>query len=408
MLYFFILGRQPILSLAEIFSTFREEANLIDYFDNFAIFAFKKELNPVEILDDLGGSIKFGQIIKEDIKNIKEIIFNSLFRQNKENKIFFGISVYGKSEVNPFVLGLEIKKKIKENNRSCRFVTSREKVLSSVVVKKNKLLSPFGAEFVILGSEKRQYLGKTLAVQEFEEYGIRDYLKPARSMVKGMLPPKLAKIMVNLARIPKDGTILDPFCGTGTVLCEAMLLGYKNLIGTDNDEQSLKATEKNIGWLRKNFHLFKTNALKAQIQLFKQDARTISKIIKPKSIDAIITEPYLGPPLKGKESPQEIKGIILTLENLYLESLREFKRVLKSDGTIVFAIPIFQIKKHLINLDLKEKIKEIGFQIINPLPEEVQRKSKDGQGPNGGFIYSRPDQWVWREILILKSAANRY
>ena len=187
-----------------------------------------------------------------------------------------------------------------------------------------------------------------------------------------------------------------------------MLLGYKNLIGTDNDEQALKATEKNIGWLRKNFHLFKTNVLKAQFQLFKQDARTISKIIKPKSIDAIITEPYLGPPLKGKESPQEIKGIILTLENLYLESLREFKRVLKSDGTIVFVIPIFQIKKHLINLDLKEKIKEIGFQIINPLPEEVQRKSKDGQGPNCGFIYSRPDQWVWREILILKSAASRY
>ena len=59
--------------------------------------------------------------------------------------------------------------------------------------------------------------------------------KPYRDMRRGMLPPKLARSLVNLAigaKSPSDMTILDPFCGTGTVLMEAMLLGT-HVVGTD-------------------------------------------------------------------------------------------------------------------------------------------------------------------------------
>ena len=39
------------------------------------------------------------------------------------------------------------------------------------------------------------------------------------------LHPKLARALVNLARIPSGGIVLDPFCGTGGVVLEAARLG---------------------------------------------------------------------------------------------------------------------------------------------------------------------------------------
>lgn len=46
------------------------------------------------------------------------------------------------------------------------------------------------------------------------------------------LHPKLARCMVNLARAAPGSVVMDPFCGTGSILIEAGLIGYR-VLGAD-------------------------------------------------------------------------------------------------------------------------------------------------------------------------------
>jgi len=46
------------------------------------------------------------------------------------------------------------------------------------------------------------------------------------------LHPKFARALVNLARVPTAGVVLDPFCGTGGILLEASAMGLRG-VGSD-------------------------------------------------------------------------------------------------------------------------------------------------------------------------------
>jgi len=59
------------------------------------------------------------------------------------------------------------------------------------------------------------------------------------------LPPVFARTLVNLCRVHAGGIILDPFCGTGGVIIEASMLGYRT-IGSDRDMEMLKGTRINL------------------------------------------------------------------------------------------------------------------------------------------------------------------
>ena len=71
----------------------------------------------------------------------------------------------------------------------------------------------------------------------------------ARNMIVGMLPPKLAQMMINLSRetgiLPTK--IYDPCCGLGTVLIEAINMGITDVYGSDLSAKMCSCTEENIG-----------------------------------------------------------------------------------------------------------------------------------------------------------------
>jgi tRNA G10 N-methylase Trm11 len=263
-------------------------------------------------------------------------------------------------------------------------------------VKKNKLLTEAGAELVFLIGKEKTYLGKTLAVQEFEDLSFRDYGRPARSMRVGLMPPKLAKTMINLARTDKHATVLDPFCGFATILEEALLWGFENLIGSDINAETLAGAKENLEWLAKNYQLPAVN-----YQLLEHDVRRLSEKISPHSIDAIVTEPYLGPPLQRNESPEKIKEIIKELSDLYLVAFREFKKILKPDGRIIILFPVFHTEKQNFFLPILEEIKKTGFSIADPLPKDFKKYPFLEITPRNSILYFRPDQLVWREILTV-------
>lgn len=405
MKYFFILGRNPTLSSAELAAVLGGQAKFLCLTNEVAVVDVKNELSAEEIMPRLGGTIKFGKILEEssDIsaEDIAEILKNLSVK-----KIYFGFSFYKLEQAVSSArfkkikqkiksLAMPIKNPLKDIKVQARWVTSKEDNLSSVVVKKNKLLTEVGAEFVFLVGEEKIYLAKTLAVQEFEDLSFRDYGRPARSMRVGLMPPKLAKTMLNLAQVDKTAIILDPFCGFGTILEEALLWGYGNLIGADINAETLAGARENLEWLKKNYQLPVAN-----YQLLEADARGISEKLPLRSVDAVVTEPYLGPLLQGNETPEKIQKIIKELSELYLAAFGEFKKITKPSGKIVILFPVFHTAKQDLFLPIIEEIKKIGFNVADLLPKEFKKYEFLKLTPRNSIVYSRPDQKVFREILV--------
>ncbi|MFN3301814.1 MAG: TRM11 family SAM-dependent methyltransferase [Patescibacteria group bacterium] len=410
MQYFFILGRNPTLSIAEIFSRkeIQNQQNFSKITNEFLILKTQKKIDCQELQKKLGGTIKIGEIISMSIetkRNFKEKLFPQIYNQlieisKKSKKLFFGFSVYG-GNLNIKELALEIKRKLKEKGIRSRWVESKERALSSVIVQKNKLLIS-GGEFCFLlredGTNKKIYLGKTLSCQEFEEYEFKDFGRPARKISQGMIPPKLAKIMINLSQAPEESLILDPFCGSGTIIQEAILMGYKNIIATDVSREAVENTSKNIEWLLKNF---KSQISDLKFQIFQSDVRNLSEKIDKNSIRAIITEPYLGP-IKIVNSQLKIENLIADLSHLYLTAFREFKKILKANGKIVIIFPLFKIKNKLYFLPILDDLKKSGWQVLNPIPENLKKESVIKLTNRYSILYFRPDQKILREIFIFK------
>jgi len=409
MKYFFVLGNNPALSAAEIIAVLgsEEEARVVS--GNILILE-NPATDTLKLIKRLGGTIKIGVINSEvnrhDNEKIKQAILNiieeDLEEKGEGSKYCFGISHYGQSKLPVFPIGLTIKKTLKQNGVSCRFVTSKEKTLSSVVVEQNNLTRQ-GIEIVLIEEAGTMYVGRTEAVQDFKNLSFRDFGRPDRDDQSGMIPPKLAQIMINLSGksplLSKEGVgggsvLLDPFCGSGTILMEAALIGFKNLIGSDISEKAISDTKQNLAWVAEKFPNFQFPI--SNIKLFNTSATEISTKIDNNSIDAIVTEPYLGPQ-RGKIDPMKTKT---ELEKLYSAALREFKKILKPDGRVVMIFPVraegARPDFHFMNPNLD------GWQVINPLPENLQEKLHTTR--RGTIVYGRPGQKVYREIVVLKKS----
>jgi tRNA G10 N-methylase Trm11 len=406
---FFALGNNPALSIAEIAAVLPPETEF-DLIDRQILSAEAPATDPKSLIKRLGGTIKIGEILSfvpsKNPSKVKEAALsaleNKLKERNETNKFCFGFSYYGPGSQDTKRMGLEMKKLLKERGVSARFVVSREKTLSSVVVEQNNLVSG-GIDLVLVETSNGIVIGKTMAVQDFKGLEKRDFKRPDRDDQSGMLPPKLAQIMINLSgRIPlycdcsikikeKCPILLDPFCGSGTVLQEAALMGVQKLIGSDISAKAIADTESNMKWLKENFQ-----SLSISLQLLNLSAEKLSERIAARSIDAIVTEPYLGP----QRGWHDIPDTIVELENLYSSALREFFKVLKDDGRVVMVWPVFTpVAGHgagFLSPDVS------GWKKVALIPENIKDKVRTNS--RGSIIYGREGQKVWREIVVLKKS----
>jgi len=390
MQYFLILGKNPILSKAEIEAVLELKVikyKVVKFYAQVLILEIEEQLEIEWLNQCLGGTVKIGNIlgVVKSLENFEDKFFDWVEFGN--GKVFFGFSLYSldpggslkKCQRQLIPVAMEIKRKLREEKHiNSRYVVSKEIELSSVIVQKNKLLKN-GAEICFFVDTKEILVGQTLAVQPFEEFGERDFGRPSRDQISGMLPPKLAKIMINLAQVNVDKTIVDPFCGSGTILQEALLMGYQKIIGFDISDKAINDTKNNLAWLEKNFSL-KFKSLKVE----SLDVKDLNQRIDLDSIDAIVTEPYLGPAQKGNETPRQIQAAIKDLEKLYLVAFSQFYKVLIKGGKVVCVFPIFKIDN--LKLNILPEIRKMGFKLLN----------------QDDLIYFRPQQLVWRDILIFE------
>ncbi|MBI3120253.1 MAG: methyltransferase domain-containing protein [Candidatus Kerfeldbacteria bacterium] len=401
---FFVYGKTPSLSRAELFAVLRalygsNAFREVSRGQHYSIMNCSAANIDVPALQRrLGCTVKIGKILFQPkptssifaaIQNtVTENVLSSFFSHDDQTHSF-GWSLYTSDGSEPFRLtrelhrhGIALKSALRANGIRASFIQLKGSELSSVAISKEHMLDR-GAEFCVFLEPHQIAIGRTMTVQDFRDFSARDYGRPGHDDVSGMLPPKLAMMMINLSGVAINGTLLDPFCGSGTILTESLAMGMTQLIGSDISERAIDDTRNNLEWTMQHLGLHTEH----EIPLYVQDAKSLEKIIPPESIDAVVTEPYLGPPLRGRESPEIISNNIRTLQQLYQQWIDQFYRVLKPHGRFVMVIPHFRIQGKMLSMHL-----------------EWRRFTRDPFSsptlPNGGLVYQRQNQFVVREIVV--------
>lgn len=152
------------------------------------------------------------------------------------------------------------------------------------------------------------------------------------------------------------------------------------------------ATRKNLEWLQTKFTV---DSSQFTVTLTASPVEQLSQHLPPHSVDAIVTEPYLGP-TRGMKN-YELR-IMNELVKLYTNSFHAFSKILKPDSRVVFIFPAFKSGTQLIKTStpVLPKIKNLGFSPIQLLPTSYSLR------PTYSITYSRPDQRVRREIMVLE------
>jgi len=375
-MYWFILGKDRDLSLAELSAVYPPSAMKAQGPD-----WVKMELEAFASVDlnRLGGVVKVARFLASaSASDLNQILFEILNARYAGHKLTYGISLYEAPRLQLRLVLSRLKKTLKEADIKSRFVNQDYQNLSSA---HSKGLAKEGIELIVAGDKDQLWIGEVVAAQDIDAYSHRDYEKPYRNMKVGMLPPKLAQVLINLTGVKPGGRIWDPFCGTGTLVMEGMLMGHR-MLGSDVNEKMIFASQQNAEWLKKEFDV------KVEAEFFPHDATQPLK----KPFDAIACEGYLGPPQGRMLSTTQLRPIEASLEKLYVDFFRALHAV-KFRGPIVIALPFFRTSEgREVFLDgAIRDIEKLGFKRTPLLPHSL-------------FLqYARPDQVVGRAIYRFQS-----
>lgn len=417
--YFFILGRDPVLSIAEIFSVFSSwEFNFqtITVSKEVLILSSNNNLDVEKLNRTLGGTVKIGIILDEVGLNESEEKFIKIFSADNlienylpktKKKLHLGISLYHTDSEGEYLktlyanlksFNMLAKKNLTKQGKKVGFVKVKERFLKSVSVAKNKLLEE-GVEIVLILTKKNILMGKTCSVQDFEGFSFRDIGRPQKDKRSGIIPPKLARIMINVSQIKKDQLLLDPFCGSGTILQEAVILGIKNIIGADISNKAIVNTHENLNWLFREFKYLNKSTF--SVKLLQTDVAKLESKLKSGTIDAVVTEPYLGPPFTKHLTKEEVKTTFSQVKSLYFDAFSQFNKLLKPDGVVVIIFPVFEINGKNNFLDILGELRKIGFSVKNLVSDK--RLTRFYSLTNrGSIVVGEKGKFVKREIIFFQ------
>ena len=383
-----ILWNNPYLSLAELISVF-PDAQFWEFDENILLFSGVAQDDVLLMFPKLGWTIKIIKVLP-NITTIDQV--GSYLQTTTEGKITFGFNFYGTGG-NNLNEALWIKKILKKGGRSARAVNTKPENLGSASTIHNKLIQK-KSEINIMFLNGEKYIGYTLCIQNISTYADRDTSK-SRSMSVGMLPPKLAQIMINLSQTSQNTAIYDPFVGLGTILIEAAHHGYTHLLWSDIKSDLVDKTRENV----RQF-VDKNNLSLVSLDCFEQDATKIHELPDRLSNTAIITESYLG----RLFTPRDISDAGIEKEKQILTRIYSgfFGWLQKAGytGTIVITIPFWQMGRQKIFFKkITEIIQKYDFRVSPLLPEPYEKHLSARKT----LLYSRSDQVVGREMYRVVS-----
>jgi tRNA G10 N-methylase Trm11 len=385
-----ILGRQPDIAIAELESLYN--AHSLRYIGKSAAIL---TIDPIHIaFSRLGGSIKLCKVLAEidshewpTIQKNLERIIATLIEKMPKSKISLGISAYDLN-VRPqqlTVTGLVIKKLFREQNRSLRIVPNQNSALNSAQVIHNQLTETSGCEIICVRVDNKTIVAQTINEQDIKSYTTRDRNRPKRDARVGMLPPKLAQIIINLALGNSSGhkiTILDPFCGTGVILQEGIRLGYP-VYGTDISERMVSFSFENLVWFTKLSDQSTSN--------FQVDVADATTFTWKQPIGCVASELYLGQPFNSVPPNNKLEQVRKTCNTISENFLINLGKQIKSGVRICIALPAWQIAPdEFVHLPLIDHLSDLGYNRVRF--EHVR---------NDCLLYYREDQVVARELLVI-------
>ncbi|OGG08677.1 hypothetical protein A2154_02035 [Candidatus Gottesmanbacteria bacterium RBG_16_43_7] len=367
--YLFLFGRTPEMSWPELTVFFPQAQRLSQYCAKVDI---AWEFDPQAFLKRIGGSLKIAEYIRL-LPELGAADFVELIT-SRNGQINFSINSVDSSFTINRQLLTTIKKMLTDQGYAVRFITPKHDLsLSSVVYSTNNV-----TEFLIHREQSGYGVYKTLVVQDFRFWQQIDYDRPYASAKSGMLPPKIAMMAVNIAAAgqTQDKSLLDPFCGMGTILFGAMLANFKLVYGSDLDQLTAIKAEKNVKWLTELYELI------TKTKVFTSDATHVSDKLEKCSIDCIVTEPFMGPSKIGerKVDAHKVRNIAKGLSKLYIGCFRNWRILLKDGGCVVIAIPSFVIDDRIINVkSVVDSCEMLGYtKLLGPIeyarPQAIVRR----------------------------------
>lgn len=380
-----ILGRQPAIGLAELESRFGAD-KVTPIGDK----AAQVDIQPEEVpFAFLGSVVKFATplatVDTTEWKKLLDFCRIELPKQASElpnGKIKIGLSIYGLHVSSKSLQrsGLEIKKAIRATGRSVRIVPNTALELNSAQILNNQLTSELGLEVLFIRDGAKTHIARTLYVQDIDDYAKRDFGRPMRDAFVGMLPPKLAQTMLNLAQVQPNSRVLDPFCGTGVVLQEAALMGC-NIYGSDSSERMVRYTRDNLNWLRETYNI--------EFDEYLETLDATDATWRP-PIDSVVCEGYLGQPMTTLPDNVRLEKITKQCNEIASKFLQNLHKQLAPGTRCCIVLPAWFNGKDYIHLQVVDYLEKMGYNRIS-----FKRAT------NRELIYHRSDQIVARELLVL-------
>jgi tRNA (guanine10-N2)-dimethyltransferase len=377
-----ILGRQPKLGMAELESLLGADA--VQPAGHMAAL-ITSDVDPGR----LGGVIRLAKLLHEipstNWNQIAAYLTNNLPKHLEylpEGKLKLGISLFGVA-INSkqlFATELELKKACRATGRSVRIIPNTAPELNSAQVIHNQLIGGLGMELLLLKNDGKTLLAQTTWVQDVDSYAARDFGRPKRDAFVGMLPPKLAQTMLNLAQVHAGQRVLDPFCGTGVVLQEAALIKAIPY-GTDLSEKMVDYSRANLSWLNGQYKDLPTPVIELG------DATNYQW--QP-PLDTIVCETYLGQPLSGLPKPEKLAEIIRDCNTIISKFFKNLHSQVAPGTKMCVAVPAWRVGQTFRHLELLDHLEDLGYNRVRFQHAEF----KD-------LIYHREDQIVARQLLVL-------
>jgi len=384
-LYLCVLGRNRELSLVEL----QMQSAVLDWdiSEGLAVVKNINTVNPRELpktpeqcfLDRLGGTIRMGEIIATvDESEIFSVLTHQIQSQKTEGKIHLGMTGFGVKKTFVADLLLQIKQTLKNQNRNVRLLNPSGVPLDSGKIFGEKLLKKNGFEFLLWKKSGKFFVAQTIANQNLWNYTIRDREKPFRDAYMGMLPPKLAQILINLSSPSDDDVIYDPFCGSGTVNIEAVLNNFYTK-GSDLSTNFIKGARSNAKSISDRFRL--------PLDFFSfsvADATKISWSSEKKGV--VCSEGFLGKNFSHPPSSAEIFAEKKSIQSLLTAFFQNLDPSIVP--RVVICLPAWKKPSGYdsIFVSLASRIKN-----YQPILLWKEKKS---------LFYDRPGQFVAREVTM--------
>lgn len=226
-------------------------------------------------------------------------------------------------------------------------------------------------------------LGPTAWVADVASIRRKALSKPApRSEIS--LSPRLARLLVNLSGLSAGQLLVDPFCGSGTILAEGLSKSI-NCVGFDSSRNRLRDARKNLEWARRN-------GARGRFELELGDARALHETLQTRA-DGIVTEPVLLPKLDYRPNTQAAGEMVEQASDTYASALASMSRVLRPGGRVVIVVPAIATTRDeevVLNLEAAP----LGLREYQPGPTRFEYPIR---------LSFESTRWVRRAVYVFES-----